>query len=40
MDLTPLVADETKDIAAFIAGHIETFAADVKTKLSRRLGTI
>ena len=40
MDLTPLVADETKDIAAFAAAHIETFAADVKTKLSRRLGTL
>lgn len=39
MDLTPLVADETKDIAAFVAAHIATFAADVKTKLSRRLGT-
>ena len=40
LDMTPLVADETKDIAAFVASHIEHFAADVKTKLSRRLGTI
>ncbi len=40
LDMTPLVADETKDIAAFVARHIENFAADVKTKLSRRLGTI
>ena len=40
LDMTPLVADETKDIAAFVASHIENFAADVKTKLSRRLGTI
>ena len=30
MNLTPLVADETKDIVAFAAGHIEHFAADVK----------
>ena len=40
LDMTPLVADETKDIAGFMAGHIENFAVDVKTKLSRRLGTI
>ena len=40
LDMTPLVADETKDIAAFVAAHIAAFAADVKTKLSRRLGTI
>ncbi|MEI8291145.1 MAG: PIG-L family deacetylase [Verrucomicrobiota bacterium] len=40
MDLTPLVADETKDIVAFAAGHIERFAADVKSKLNHRLGQI
>ena len=40
MNLTPLVADETKDIVAFAAGHIEHFAADVKSKLNQRLGKI
>ena len=40
MDLTPLVADETTDIVAFAAGHIECFAADVKSKLNHRLGQI
>jgi len=40
MDLTPLVVDETKDIAEFVAAHIEKFSADVKTKLNRRLGKI
>jgi LmbE family N-acetylglucosaminyl deacetylase len=38
MDLTPLVADESTDIAAFVAGHIENFAADVKARLNKRLG--
>jgi LmbE family N-acetylglucosaminyl deacetylase len=38
MDLTPLVADESLDIADFVAGHIEKFSADVKSKLGRRLG--
>ena len=38
MDLTPLVADESKDIVQFVAEHIERFAGDVKTRLSRRLG--
>ena len=40
MDLTPLVVDETKDIADFVTAHIEKFSADVKTKLNRRLGKI
>ena len=40
MDLTPLVADETKDIAGFVCAHIEKFMADVKNKVGRRLGTI
>jgi LmbE family N-acetylglucosaminyl deacetylase len=40
MDLTPLVADETKDIVGFVSAHIEKFAADVKSKLSQRLGKI
>ena len=38
MDLTPLVADESKDIVAYVAGFIEKFQADVKSKLSKRLG--
>jgi len=38
MDLTPLVADESKDIAEFVNAHIEKFAADVKAKLNQRLG--
>lgn len=40
MDLTPLVTDESRDIAEFVSAHIEKFAADVKTKLSKRLGKI
>jgi len=40
MDLTPVVADESKDILEFVCGHIERFNADVKMKLGRRLGTI
>jgi LmbE family N-acetylglucosaminyl deacetylase len=38
MDLTPLVMDESKDIVAYIAGFIEQFRDDVKTKLAGRLG--
>jgi LmbE family N-acetylglucosaminyl deacetylase len=38
MDLTPVVADETKDILNFVCGFIDRFNADVKTKLSKRLG--
>ena len=38
MDLTPLVADESNDIVAYVAGFIEKFQADVKIKLSKRLG--
>ena len=38
MDLTPLVLAESKDIVKFVADHIECFANDVKTRLSRRLG--
>jgi hypothetical protein len=38
MDLTPLIADESKDIVKFVADHIERFAEDVKTRLNRRLG--
>ena len=38
MDLTPLVADESKDIADYVAGFIGQFRDDVITKLNRRLG--
>ena len=37
MDLTPLVADESRNIADYVAGFIERFRDDVKTKLNRRL---
>jgi LmbE family N-acetylglucosaminyl deacetylase len=40
MDLTPVVADETKDIAKFVLSHVEKFAADVQKKLNQRLGKI
>jgi LmbE family N-acetylglucosaminyl deacetylase len=40
MDLTPVVADESRDIVEFVCGHIEKFSSDVKLKLSRRLGKI
>ena len=40
MDLTPVVADETKDIVDFVCGYIDRFNADVKKKLSQRLGKI
>jgi len=38
MDLTPLVADESKDIVEFVCGHIERFSADVRSKVGKRLG--
>jgi len=38
MDLTPLVADETLDIADYVAGLIEKLKADVQQKLAKRLG--
>jgi LmbE family N-acetylglucosaminyl deacetylase len=40
MDLTPVVADEKKDIAEFVLAQIEKFSADVKSKLHKRLGKI
>ncbi len=40
MDLTPLVNDETQDMAEFVCGFIEKFREDVKTKLRRCLGGI
>ncbi len=38
MDLTPLVTDPSADILQFVLNHVEGFAADVKTRLGRRLG--
>jgi LmbE family N-acetylglucosaminyl deacetylase len=38
MDLTPLVLDASTNIVAYVAGFVEQFRSDVKTKLSRRLG--
>lgn len=40
IDLTPLVMDETKDIVDFVCHFIERFNADVRQKLSQRLGLI
>ena len=37
MDLTPVVADDSKDIVEFVCGHIERFQADVRQKLAERL---
>ncbi len=38
MDLTPLVTDETKDIADYVCGFIDRLKADVRQKLGKRLG--
>jgi LmbE family N-acetylglucosaminyl deacetylase len=38
MDLTPLIADESKDIVDYVTSFIEQFRDDVKTKLAKRLG--
>jgi LmbE family N-acetylglucosaminyl deacetylase len=38
MDLTPLVRDDSLDVAAYVDGFIERFRADVLTKLQKRLG--
>ncbi len=38
MDLTRLVADESRDIVEFVASHIQDFSVDVKHRLSKRLG--
>ena len=40
MDLTPLVANEMKDIGEFIADLIGRFQADVKNKINQRIGNI
>jgi LmbE family N-acetylglucosaminyl deacetylase len=38
MDLTPVVADDTKDIMEFVCGFIDRFHAEVRAKLGKRLG--
>jgi hypothetical protein len=38
MDLTPLVRDGTLDILDWTLSHIDRFAADVKSRLGKRLG--
>ena len=38
MDLTPLIQDETRDIASFIQQHIDTFAQEVSARLERVSG--
>jgi LmbE family N-acetylglucosaminyl deacetylase len=38
LDLTPLVEDETRDIADYVCGFIERFNTDVRNKLTRQLG--
>ena len=35
MDLTPLITDSSLDVAAFVQEHIQRFADDVKSRLSR-----
>jgi LmbE family N-acetylglucosaminyl deacetylase len=40
MDLTPLVADATLDIADYALSFIDEFRADVKGKISQRLGKV
>ena len=39
MDLTPLVADASLSIPDYVGGYISKFAADVRAKLTKRLGT-
>jgi len=38
MDLTPLVADLSLDIAEYVLGFIHRFETDVRSKLTKRLG--
>ena len=40
MDLTPLVVDENADIANYVCDFIGKFQADVRQKLTRRLGRL
>jgi LmbE family N-acetylglucosaminyl deacetylase len=38
MDLTPLVVDESRDIVEYVCGFVDEFKADVKQRLSKRMG--
>ena len=38
MDLTPVVADESKDIVEYVCSFIDRLKADVRQKLGKRLG--
>lgn len=38
IDLTPVVADESLDIAGFVSGFIERFQQDVRHKILQRIG--
>ncbi|MGH7941239.1 MAG: PIG-L deacetylase family protein [Limisphaerales bacterium] len=40
LDLTPLVVDPTADIVDYICGFIDKFRADVRGKLTKRLGLV
>lgn len=40
MDLTPLVADESTDIAGYVMGLVDDFKDDIRQKLGKRLGQI
>jgi hypothetical protein len=35
MDLTPLVADETIDVAGFVLCHVDKFRASVEEKIKK-----
>ena len=38
MDLTPLVANESRDIVEYVCGFIDDFKTDVKQRLTKRMG--
>ncbi len=40
IDLTPLVADDSKDIVSFVMDLMDRFQDDVRRKLSRQLGLV
>jgi hypothetical protein len=38
LDLTPLIRDDSLDIAAYVLGFVDKFRDDVQTSLGRQLG--
>jgi LmbE family N-acetylglucosaminyl deacetylase len=40
MDLTPLIQDDSRDIAEYVTGFIQLFAAEVRSKLLARLPAV